>query len=339
MEKNVRKANQRKKLKVYIPLTLVMLIVLTISFLWYREYSKYISTDDAHVDSDNVSVSAKMLGRIARVYVDEGDSIKQGQLLAELDSSDLLAQKQQAIAMKAQAATSKVQAQAKLQYDEENIKVLQVNYEKAQDDLNRAKNQFAGDVIPKEQYDHAKKAFESAKAQIEAAKSQLNVSKAQIGSALASVKTAQAQLGIVSTQLGNTKLYASINGIVAKRWLLAGDIAQPGQSIYTITNNHKLWIIVYLEETKMAGIHLNQNVRFTIDAFPGVNFIGRIFTIGSNTASQFSLIPPNNASGNFTKTTQRVPIKISIDGTDKKENPAKYKMLAGMSAVVKIIKD
>jgi len=138
--------------------------------------------------------------------------------------------------------------------------------------------------------------------------------------------------------LGNTKLYAPSDGIIAKRWLLPGDITQPGQSVFTITNNHKLWIIVYLEETNLSQIHINQKARYTIDAFPGAVFTGRVFSIGSNTASQFSLIPPNNASGNFTKVTQRVPLKISIDGIEKGKKLSDYKILSGMSAVVKIIK-
>ena len=119
---------------------------------------------------------------------------------------------------------------------------------------------------------------------------------------------------VIETQLKNAKLYSPISGIVAKRWLLPGDIVQPGQSVFTVTNNDKLWVAVYLEETKVAGVYVGQPSNFSIDAFPGVEFTGKVYSIGSNTASQFSLIPPNNASGNFTKVTQRVPLKISIDG-------------------------
>lgn len=328
-----------RDIKVYIPLALVILLVLIGSIYWYKEYNKYISTDDAHIESDKVSVSSKILGRIHRLYADEGDTVRKGMLIAELDSTDLLAQKNQAIASKAQAEAAKIQAEAKFKYDEENIKVFEVNLEKAKDDFTRAKEQFAGDVITKEQYDHSKKAVEAARAQLEAAKSQLGVSKSQIGSSIAAVENASAQIGVIQTQLNNTKLYAPSDGIVAKKWLLPGDITQVGQSIFTITNKDNLWITVYLEETKMENIHLGQNVHFTIDAFSDVTFTGKVYSIGSNTASQFSLIPPNNASGNFTKVTQRIPLKISIDGTVENKKLSAYKLLAGMSAVVKIIKD
>jgi membrane fusion protein (multidrug efflux system) len=340
MENNNGKPSNGKKngIKRYIPLMIVIVVVLTIGFFWYREFLKYISTDDAHVDSDNVSISSKILGRIVHLYADEGDSVKKGMLLAELDSSDLLSDKKQTIAAKDQALASQVQAEAKYQYDQENIKVLEVNFEKAQDDYKRSKDQFAGEVIPKEQFDHDQKNFESAKAQLEAAKTQLMVSKAQIGIAMAAIENAKAQIGVITTKLSNTRLYAPFDGIIARRWLLPGDITQPGQSIFTLNNNNKLWIAVYLEETKVENVHVNQKAKFTIDAFPGVTFVGKVFSIGSNTAAQFSLIPPNNASGNFTKITQRVPLKISIEGTENNKNIADYKILAGMSAVIKIIK-
>jgi membrane fusion protein, multidrug efflux system len=118
---------------------------------------------------------------------------------------------------------------------------------------------------------------------------------------------------------------------------LPGEIAQPGQSIVALTNDRKLWVVIYIEETKLSEMYINQKANFTVDAFPGINFTGKIFLIGSNTASQFSLIPPSNASGNFTKITQRVPVKISIDGMEN-NNKTNVKLISGMSAVVSIIK-
>jgi membrane fusion protein, multidrug efflux system len=329
---------KKKGIRVYIPLIIVVLVILVGAVLWYREYNKYIKTDDAHVDTDNISVSAKMLGRIIHVYADEGDTVKQGKLLAELDSSDLKAQKIKVLAMISQARASQLQAEAKYNYDKENIKVLEINFDKTQVDYNRAKNQFEGGVISQAQYDNIQSAYAVSKARLAAAKTALKVSLAQITSARAAVESAKAQMGVIESQLDNTKLLSPINGVVAKRWLLPGDVVQPGQSVFTVTDNHKLWVAVYLEETKIGGVYLGQSVDFTIDAFPGVTFTGKVYTIGSNTASQFSLIPPNNASGNFTKVTQRIPVKVSIEGTDNQDKLSSYNILAGMSAVVKIVK-
>ena len=329
---------EKKDWKIYIPLALVALIVIVGGVYWYKDYTSYIRTDDAVVASDNVTVSPKIMGRISKIYVEEGDSVNQGQLLAELDSIDLLAQKQQVIALKSQTQANKEQSQAKLQYDEKNIKILQIGLEKSKEDFDRAKTQYKGGVITKEQYDHMQKAQETAQAQLEAAKAQILVSKTTIKSAEASVTAAQAQIGVITTQLSNTRLYAPVKGLVAKRWLLPGDIAQPSQAIYTINNNNKFWILVFLEETKMGNLHNGQKALIALDTYPDVVFTGKIFSMGSTTASQFSLIPQNNASGNFTKVTQRVAIKISIDGTESGQKLSSFNLLTGMSAVVKIIK-
>ena len=260
-------------------------------------------------------------------------------MLVDLDSLDLLAQKNQTQAMLIQSQSQLEQVKAKLNYDNENIKVYEVSLEKAKDDYERAKVQVAGDVITKELFDHLKKAYETAKAQLEAAKVQISVSKAQIESAKAAIGFANAQINVIVTQLTNTKLYAPFEGVIAKRWLLAGDIVQPGQAIFSLAGQNIRWVVVYLEETKLSEIHLNQQAIYTIDAYGDKVFKGKIFSIGASTASLFSLIPANNASGNFTKITQRVPVKISIDSDENGKDVKKLSILPGMSVVAKIVKD
>jgi membrane fusion protein (multidrug efflux system) len=333
-----KNAKKEKGGKVYIPLILVILLVLGGAIYWYIDYSKYIKTDDAKVESDNVAVSPKILGRINELMADEGDVVKKGQLVAVLDSVDMVAQKNQAIAAKMLAEASVLQARAKYQYDLKNNKVMEVSLSKVQEDFDRAKVQFSGNVITQEQFDHAKKAVETAQAQLDAARSLANVSNTQIQSSQASVESTQAQINQIDAQLSHVKLYAPSDGVIGKRWLMPGDIAQPGQAIFTIVNDNKLWISIFLEETKLQNLHVGQPVIFTLDTYPGVTFNGKILTLGSNTAAQFSLIPASNASGNFTKVTQRVQLKISIDGVADGKKLADYRILSGMSAVVKIVR-
>jgi len=329
---------KEKNLKVYIPLILVIVLIFGGAIYWYQDYAKYIKTDDAHVETDNVAVSSKILGRISQVFAEEGDSVKQGQLLAVLDSTDLVAQENQAIAIKLQSEASIAQAEAKYQFDLKSNKVLEISLMKTEDDFARAKSQLKGDVITREQYDHTKNAMEAAQAQLEAARSQAKVSNAIIASTKAAVASAEAQIKVIEAQIKNTRLYAPADGLVGKRWLLPGDVTQPGQSIFTIVNNHKLWISIYLEETKLENLHVGQPVIFTLDTYPETVFTGKILTLGSNTAAQFSLIPANNAAGNFTKVTQRIQLKISIEGTKDGKSLSEYRILSGMSAVVKIIR-
>lgn len=334
-----KSGTSKNGIKIYIPLFLIILITGTALWYWYNDYTKYISTDDAHIESDNVQIGSKILGRISHLYAAEGDTVKKNTLLVELDSLDLLAQRNQTLALVDQANSQMEQAKAKLNFDVQNIKVYEVSNEKAKEDFDRAKIQIAGDVITKEQFDHFKKAWETTKAQLEAAKSQLAVSKAQIESANSSIGLANAQIQLIQTQLTHTKLYAPFDGIISKRWLLAGDIVQPGQSVFSLTAKTERWVMVFLEETKVSELRLNQTAKFTIDAFGSRQFNGKIFYIGNSTASLFSLIPANNASGNFTKVTQRIPIKISIDSDEKGSDIKKLGILPGMSVVVKILKD
>ncbi|MGC9151993.1 MAG: HlyD family secretion protein [Microbacter sp.] len=328
----------KKNLKVYIPVTIIILLVFVAGIYWYEDYAHYLQTDDAYVDSDNLSITPKIVERIDHLFVDEGDTVKKGQLVAVLDSADLIAQRQQVLASIIQTKAAEAQAQANYQLNTDNSKVAYINWQRALEDYNRAKTQFAGGVIPKEQFDHFKKAEEAAKAQVDAAQAMIQVSKTQINSAIAAIETAKTQLGVINTQLANTRLYAPCDGIISKRWQLPGDLAQVGQAIFTLNNTGHFWVLVNLEETKMEHLFIGQKALFTLDTYPGFTFTGKIFYIGASTASQFSLIPPNNASGNFTKVTQRVPVKISIDGTEDGKNLNQFIFKTGMSAVIKIVK-
>ncbi len=330
--------SKKNKLKVYIPLGIVIIAVLSGAWYWYRDYARYITTDDARIDADNITVSSKMLGRIVNIYAQEGDAVTKGKLLAELDSSDLIAQRNQAMALRIQALANLDQVNAKYTSDQQSLKVVEINLEKAGEDLERAKKQSEGGVITEEQYDHITKAYEAASAQSDASKALIAVSKLGISSASAAVETANAQIKVFDTQLKNTRLSSPANGVIAKRWLLPGDVIQPGQSAFTITDDSKKWVICYLEETKIHGVQNGQDVKFKIDAFPHVRFYGTVFLTGTSTASVFSLIPASNASGNFTKVTQRIPVRISIDSADNGKNISSFNILPGMSAVIKIAK-
>ncbi|MCX6247450.1 MAG: HlyD family secretion protein [Bacteroidetes bacterium] len=339
MSTTENKGNKKaSKIRAYIALGLVIIALIVFGWRWYKEYTSYYSTDDAYIDADRVAVSSKILGRITNIYADEGDSAKIGQLLVVLDSSDLSAQKLQAKAALDQASSSIAQSKARYELDQKTELVQEIGLGRAKEDLDRAVAQYEGKVIAKEQYDHAKKSYESAQAVLDAAKAQLEVSKAQITFAESNTKTAASQIGILETSLKNTRIFAPASGRIAKRWLLPGDVVQPGQAVFTITRDSLFYVMAYFEETKVSGIQNGKKAELTVDAYPDVKFTGTVINVGSNTAAQFSLIPPNNASGNFTKVTQRIPVKISLDGqkNDKRSSPVRF--TAGMSVLVKIIK-
>jgi membrane fusion protein (multidrug efflux system) len=283
----------RRRRSVVLPLLLLVVLAVMGAGYWYFKLRGVIATDDAYVDGDRVSVSTKMLGRIVELGADEGDTVQEGALLVRLDDADLRSQEGQ--------------AQASLTLARENVELSGVEVGRAQDDFDRAATQLRGKVIPQEQYDHTKTA--------------LDMARARQRIALAQVQTARAQLQVIETQLANTRVTAPITGVVARRWVLPGDVVQAGQPIFAIYDLADLWVTANFEETKIGRIHPGDSVDITVDAYPGRDLTGTVRWIGAAAASQFSLIPPNNASGNFTKVTQRVPVRIAIersaaDGSD-----------------------
>ncbi len=283
-EENIDDVPLFRKKRVIIPLFLVLIAAVVGGYYWYMNMQNYVSTDDAYVSANSVAISTKMLGRIIYLGTDEGDTVQAGQVLVRLDDRDLRAEE--------------ASAKAGLSLAEESIPLEQVQVNRAKDDFNRAQVQYKGGITTKEQYDHSQKALEAAQA--------------QLAIATAKIASARAQLGVIESQIQNTVVTAPIGGVVAKRWVLAGDVVQPGQPIFTIYDLKDIWITANLEETKLGHIHIGDPVGIDVDAYPGLKFEGKVFEIGTYTASEFSLIPPDNASGNFTKVTQRVPVKISI---------------------------
>jgi membrane fusion protein (multidrug efflux system) len=302
-----KSGRRARNLKIIIPLLLLIGGMVCAFWLYLINKRDFVSTDDAIIDGNRLSVSAKSLGRISQLMVDEGDSVHAGQALVKLDDSDLRAQE--------------AQARASLALAQENIALAKVNMERAEGDYERAAAQFRDHVISKEQFDHTQSEYEAAKARTRIAAAQ--------------AQTAAAQLGIVETQLNNTLIVSPMDGVVSKRWVMRGDVVQAGQAILSIYDLKNVWITANLEETRLSALHEGYTVAIKVDAYPRQEFTGKVMQIGSNTTAQFSLIPPNNAAGNFTKITQRVPIKISIDRTYGSESHP-IRLLPGMSVNIKV---
>ena len=309
---DTKEVKSKKKGSLGKRLIILILVLVAFSTLiygyWYFNLRGFVTTDDAFIESDLISLSSKIMGRIANLSVDEGDRVIKGKLLIRLDDSDLQAQK--------------AQVEANLELARQNVLLAKVHLQKAQDDYNRANTQYKSHVIPGEQFDHISKS--------------LDMARVQHNIELARVKAAEAQLHVIEIQLENTRIVAPISGVIAKKWALAGDVVQPGQAIFTIYNNNQVWVTANFEETKLAAIHPGDPVEILVDAYGKNQFSGKVLLIGAAAASEFSLIPPNNASGNFTKVTQRVPVKISINHQSPNADEDPPVLLPGMSVEVKV---
>ena len=290
------------------PLT-VLLIIIVIAIVaggtyWFLDIRGYESTDDAFISGNRISIGANMLGRVVNLTADEGDRVQEGQLLVQLDDGDLRAQLRQ--------------AEADLDLAKQNLRLARVSVNKAKEDFDRSSRQFKQHIIPQEQYDHTRQALE--------------IAQAQQAIAGAKGKSSAANIKVVESHISNTQIFAPLNGVIAKKWISRGDVVQPGQTIFTVYDPDDVWVEANFEETKIENIHEKANVDISVDAYPDKVFKGYVDFIGAAAASQFSLIPPNNASGNFTKVTQRVPVKIVVDQPG--ENPVA--LLPGMSVEVKV---
>lgn len=300
----------RRVLGVGVPLLFVCLLIAGGGY-WFLKLRGVVETDDATVEGNRMIVSTKVFGRITVLGADEGDTVHVGDLLVQLDDADL--------------RSRIAQAEARLLLANESVKLVEVNVQRAQEDFDRAVVQFNGQAIPKEQLDHDA--------------STLAASQAQHSIALAQVQNARADLDVVRTQLEDTRMLSPFTGVVAKRWVLQGEVVQPGQPILTVYDPGKVWVTAYFEETKLRDIPLGARAEVSVDAYPDHPLQGTVVLIGAAAASQFSLIPPNNASGNFTKVTQRVPIRVEVDPTTDGQGGGHPPpgLLPGMSVVVKIL--
>jgi membrane fusion protein (multidrug efflux system) len=293
-----------KRKRVIFPSVIIVVIILAAGWFWYMQRYSFIATDDAFIEADRATISARMLGRIDTLRVDEGDTVHKGDTLVLLDNADLRAQLQK--------------AESSLRYLMRDVEIQSINRAKALDDFSRIDKQFQSHIVTQEQYSHAESARKLAEAQSDMAS--------------ARIQTARADLAIVNAQLSNTVITAPFSGVVARRWTLAGDVVSPGQAIFSMFDNKHVWVTANLEETKLRAVRTGLRVRISLDAFPGAAVEGKVASIGRSTASQFSLIPSANASGNFTKITQRVPVKVFIDSA-----PGSVSFLPGLSATVRIM--
>lgn len=338
LTQNQQTPKKKSKIRIVI-LIITILVAIVLAILWWLNYNKYITTDDANLDSYRIDVASQVSGRIAKQLVQEGDSVQEGDTLFEIENAAMVSRKLQGEAQYNQLL-------AQLEVAKINVNEMRKNYDIAllaeqlsRENYQRAKSQYMGDAIPLETFQTVEENWNSSKLQIDIAKNRIQSALANVEATQKSADAALANIETLNTDLNYYYVKAPASGVIAKRWCLAGDMINAGQTVFTLNMGNDIWVAVYLEETKFNNIHLGQQAKFTLDAYDKLTFYGRIYYIGDNAASEFALVPPNNASGNYTKVTQRIPLKISIDKVDGDEKYKKnMKLISGMSAEVHIIK-
>lgn len=272
---------------------------------WYLHSRHFVWTNDAFIDGYQNAISSDVEARIIELYVDEGDFVRQGELLCQLDESIFNSKKED-------AATN-------VTLLEQTVKLQKIEMEKLRDIYTVAKKEYENEIISYITFDKIEKDFRF---------SEVNYKVAQ-----ANLANGIAKLGVIEELLRHTKVYAPRDGAISKRWVVAGDVANIGQPLFSQTDIEHIWVTANLEETKVGHLKPGDEVDISVDAYPGMRFKGSVFIVRASAASQFSLIPPDNATGNFTKVVQRVPVKIWLEVPKTKEPLYLY---PGMSVEISV---
>ena len=211
----------------------ILVVAVVIAFLWWN-YRKYITTDDANLDSFRVSVAAQVMAPMLKQYVWEGDTVKAGRVLAELDSSTVVAELQEAVARREQMIANLKLDKENLNTAIKNLSLAEISYHQAEVNFERDKKLYGKDAVSQETFQNTEDIYKSTRIKVEVAKDQIKVSQAQIAAGEAAIASANAAIESTRVSLGYYRVIAPVDGVIAKRWSLPGDIIQPGQTLFTI---------------------------------------------------------------------------------------------------------
>lgn len=333
-------------------LILLSLLLAVAGWLGYRYVHglSHVTTDNAQIAARLVPILPKVGGHVANVMVEEHQKVAAGTLLASIDDRDYRARLAQAEAelqiafanagkegntgqADAQLAASRASAAAA----RSNIEQALANADKAQKDLERIRALVEKKMVSPQSLDAAQAAARAAQAQVRVARDnalaageQVSASGAGVRAAHSKVDAARAVRDLAAIALADTRLVAPVDGIVGHRSAVPGQLVQAGQPVMNMISD-EIWVVANLKETDTAKVKAGQSVTLEIDAYPGHKFSGKVESLSPASGATFSVLPPDNATGNFTKVVQRIPVRIRFDGAD----PA-YPMRAGMSAFVTI---
>jgi membrane fusion protein (multidrug efflux system) len=305
------------------------------AYRWWDYARTWVKTDNAYVATHIHQISSRVTGTVSEALVEENQIVAAGQVLARLDVRDFEVRRQQALAQLAQAQAQVQQAQARIAQARSEVTREQAHTTKAQQDLERAKalSQHGNEAISRQELDAAQAGADAAQAALAAAKSALQSAEAAAVAAQAQEKVAEATLKDADLQLSYTEVLAPAAGRIGKKNLETGNRVQPGQALLALIQPDA-WVVANFKETQLARVKPGQPVRLHVDAFPGRVFAGRVESLAPASGAQFALLPPDNATGNFTRIVQRVPVRITFDS--QSVGDCEGRLVPGMSAVAQI---
>jgi membrane fusion protein, multidrug efflux system len=348
--------------KVVFVLFPIMIIIGALTLYFYRGYkATHLSTDDAFVDGRIHLIASRVPGTVKVIHVKDNQFVKKNDLLLEIDPSDYEVRVKEAQAgleterAKLSEIRDKVdtvrkqlsEAIASLEAARATLELQEANLRQAEIDFKRVDSLLKKEVMTREQFDKAKTNYDVGVAQVKAAKERMKQLEASLETQKAVIKQTETSLVPQQAQIQQkdailkgaelnksyTKIYAPSDGYAAKRTVEIGNQIQPGQSLMAVVPLDDIWITANYKETQLQGVKPGQRVKIKVDTYPGKVFYGRVDSVMAGTGVVFSLFPPENATGNYVKIVQRIPVKIILD---KDTDPA-HILRIGMSVVPTIL--
>jgi membrane fusion protein (multidrug efflux system) len=332
---NAESANGRtKKLTLRWMAAAAVLAGLIVGAYYFVYSLSHESTDDAYVTGTIVPVAPEIRGRVVNVYITDNQYVRAGAPLLDIfpqDYADTAGERVQAVstlvAEKVELQASLKQRQKALAQAQANLAAAQAEQALAEKDFDRYKRLVKEDAATRSQYDNVESRLAVAHARKEAASSAVGEALEAIEAARGKLATqdfrirqAQAAHRLAELNLARTTLVAPVSGRIAKKSVDPGKYVQPGQALLAIVQQDT-WVVANYKETQVGKMAVGQPVEIKVDAYPGITFRGHVDSLQPGTGAVFSLLPPENATGNFVKVVQRLPVKILVDSPFDPRHP------------------
>lgn len=334
---NAPKDKRKRGRALLIALTVFLLAGLIWFLLWLFVFSKRETTDDAYVGGNQVGISAQVPGIVVGVYADDTQRVNAGQVLVRLDATDADVALRKAGSALAQAVRQVRQQTQSAAGADASLVARRQDLKRAQDDLKRRIPLLAEKAVAPEEVQHARDAVTSAQSALDAAQRQADAARALVdGSEVQTnpaVEQARANFRQAWVASQRNAIVAPIDGYVALRSVQVGNSVQPGQQLMTVVPLHDLWVDANFKESQLRHVRIGQPAKIESDIYGGgIEYHGKVIGLGAGTGSAFSLLPAQNATGNWIKVVQRVPVRIALDAKDLDKHPLRI----GLSTAVTV---
>jgi len=313
-----------KLLRLLAVLVIVLIAAVTI---WYFLYGRWFEdTDDAYVQGNQVQITPLVPGTVVSIGAEDGMRVERGQLLVQLDPADTQVALQQAEANLARTVRQVRGLYRSVEASQADLNARQVALDRVRQDFARRKDLAASGAISNEELAHARDELAAAEAALSGSREKFETSRALVDDTVVAtqpdVQAAAAQLRQAHLNNARSAILAPVSGYVARRSVQVGQRVQPGAVLMAVVPLEQVWVEANFKETQLKHMRLGQEVELRSDLYGGgVKYKGKIDSLGLGTGSAFSLLPAQNASGNWIKIVQRVPVRIAVDPQQLKENP------------------